>query len=321
MELPLAIVAFKLRRRANITRDERLLVFTGIDYTERDKLYEQAKTSLKIKGEQTDVDERSSGTSSSSGSKLSVKLEPAFSVIDHVEDREEVYLASGNRQHGYGSGWRGNSGHVGGFVGNRVWRGNSWHGGSGAGNGRGGISFASGHLRNKGGFGRGRWGGRPMNSLSPDGNVLLCVVCGSFRHLFWKLCGQLGYYACESSECCGGGNWEGSFIFRVSEFVRNWLWGHNCAVLDSACCSTVCGDKWPKCYLESLDEQESAEVQSEPGTKWFKVQVWGCRASEITRGLRNSSSSGWLESLYPNWCGEFWYSTSVGNGRYKEGWG
>ena len=47
MELPSAIVAFILLRRANITRDERLLVLTGMDYTERDKLYEQAKTSLK----------------------------------------------------------------------------------------------------------------------------------------------------------------------------------------------------------------------------------------------------------------------------------
>ena len=41
--------------------------------------------------------------------------------------------------------------------------------------------------------------------------------------------------------------------------------GRNCVVLDSACSSTVCGDKWLECYLESLDEQESAEVKSEPG--------------------------------------------------------
>ena len=116
IELPSAIVAFKLLRRANITRDERLLVLTGMDYTERDKLYEQAKTSLKkFKGEPTNVAGSSSGTNSSSGSKVAVKLEPAFSVTDHVGDNEEAYLASGYRQRGYGSGWRGNSGRGGAF--------------------------------------------------------------------------------------------------------------------------------------------------------------------------------------------------------------
>ena len=48
MKLPSAIdVAFKLLRRANNTRDERLLVLISMDYTDRDKLCEQAKTSLK----------------------------------------------------------------------------------------------------------------------------------------------------------------------------------------------------------------------------------------------------------------------------------
>ena len=229
MELPSAIVAFKLLRRANITCDERLLVLTGMDYTERDKLYEQAKTSLKkFKGEQTNVAGSSSGTNSSSGSKVAVKLEPAFSVTDHVGDNKEAYLASGYRQRGYGNGWRGNSGRGGAFGGNRVWRGNSWHGGSGAGNGRGGTSFGPGHLRNRGGFGRGWGDGRPMNPVGPDGNVLLWRACCLWlisASCCCKLSGQLGEYGCESSECRGGGNWEGSFIHRVSKFVRNGLWG------------------------------------------------------------------------------------------------
>ena len=271
MELPSAIVAFKLLRRANITRDERLLVLTGMDYTERDKLYEQAKTSLKkFKGEQTNVAGSSSGTNNSSGSNVAVKLEPAFSVTDHVGDNEEAYLASGYRQRGYGSGWRGNSGRGGAFGGNRVWRGNSWRGGSGAGNGRGGTSFGPGHLRNRGGFGRGRGGGRPMNPVGPDGSVLLCVACGSFRHLVancpdsWENMGVNQVSVVEEET-------EKAVLFtgfpNLSEMGCE---GRNCAVLDSACSSTVCGDKWLECYLESLDEQDSAEVKSEPGTKWFK---------------------------------------------------
>ena len=48
MKLPSGIdVAFKLLRRANTTRDERLLVPISMDYIDRDKLCEQAKTSLK----------------------------------------------------------------------------------------------------------------------------------------------------------------------------------------------------------------------------------------------------------------------------------
>ena len=33
------------------------------------------------------------------------------------------------------------------------------------------------------GFVRGKGGGKPINPFGPDGNVLLCVACGSFRHL------------------------------------------------------------------------------------------------------------------------------------------
>ena len=46
MGLPPAIAAFMLLKKANITTDERLLVLTGMDYSDRDQLYEQAKRSL-----------------------------------------------------------------------------------------------------------------------------------------------------------------------------------------------------------------------------------------------------------------------------------
>ena len=32
----------------------------------------------------------------------------------------------------------------------------------------------------------------------------------------------------------------------------------NCAVLDCACCSTVCGETWMRCYLQSLGEDDRA---------------------------------------------------------------
>ena len=51
MKLPPEILAFKLLKRANLTSEEHLLVLTGMDYTDKATLYDQAKKSLrKLKG-------------------------------------------------------------------------------------------------------------------------------------------------------------------------------------------------------------------------------------------------------------------------------
>ena len=69
MTLPPEILAFKLLRKANITKEEKLLVLTGMNYENKTTLYEEAKKSLKkFKG--------SDGESSTSGS--SIKIEAAF---------------------------------------------------------------------------------------------------------------------------------------------------------------------------------------------------------------------------------------------------
>ena len=44
----------------------------------------------------------------------------------------------------------------------------------------------------------------------------------------------------------------------------------NCAVLDSACSSTVCGQQWFNGYIETLDEDEKAKVIKRNGYKTFK---------------------------------------------------
>ena len=46
MVLPPEILAFKLLRKANITREEKLLVLTGMNYDNKSTLYEEAKKSL-----------------------------------------------------------------------------------------------------------------------------------------------------------------------------------------------------------------------------------------------------------------------------------
>ena len=43
MKLPKAILTFKLLKSANMTAEERMLVLTGMDFDEAEKLYDQAK--------------------------------------------------------------------------------------------------------------------------------------------------------------------------------------------------------------------------------------------------------------------------------------
>ena len=47
MKMPSEILAIKLIRKANISREEKLLVLTGLDFERRETLYEDAKKSLK----------------------------------------------------------------------------------------------------------------------------------------------------------------------------------------------------------------------------------------------------------------------------------
>ena len=54
MKLPSEILAFKLIRNANISKEEKFLVLKGMHYLNKDTLYEEAKLSLKkFKGDMT----------------------------------------------------------------------------------------------------------------------------------------------------------------------------------------------------------------------------------------------------------------------------
>ena len=89
MKLPSEILAFKLLRKAHISKEEKMLVLTGMNYKNKSTLYEEAKQSLKkFKG---DI----SGGSASLGS--SVKLEPTF-----LAENEEALLACGYVRQGQG---------------------------------------------------------------------------------------------------------------------------------------------------------------------------------------------------------------------------
>ena len=82
MSLPSEILAFKLLKKAYITKEEKLLVLTGMNFDNKAYLYEEAKSSLKkFKGDSIHARDNE---------KVSIKLEPAY-----LAENEDILLAAG----------------------------------------------------------------------------------------------------------------------------------------------------------------------------------------------------------------------------------
>ena len=223
IKLPSEILAFKLLRRANINKEEKMLVLTGMNYANRETLYEEAKQSLKkFKG---DITEGSISTAAS------VKLEPAF-----LAENEEALLAAGYYKQGQGK---------------RSVR-----------TGRGGYSRGGGQR------GQGQEARRKMNPTGPDGKPLTCRVCGSYRHLMkdcpdsWENIKKVNIVEDENVVLFTGYNKEE--IYQLGVDARN------CAILDSACSSTVCGQNWMDSYINSLNEVDRKKIKQTTGERTFK---------------------------------------------------
>ena len=251
MTLPSEILAFKLIRKANITKEEKLLVLTGMNYDNKGTLYEEAKQSLKkFKG----------GDSSSSAA---IKLEPKF-----ITDNEEAFLAAG-----YGRGKRGKQG-----GGDRE---ESWQRWRPRRRGPGGPQFSGTEYRRqgaRGGYQQTESGSRisqpsdrnrkNINPLGPDGRTLTCKSCGSYRHLLpacpdsWENMRKIKVVEEEHAVLFTG--------YNTEEVRRLGVDARNCAVLDSACSSTVCGDSWLNNYIESLDKNDRQKVKQTKGQRVFK---------------------------------------------------
>ena len=223
LKLPTEILAFKLLRKANISKEEKMLVLTGMNYSNKETLYEEAKQSLKkFKGGVTEV-------SASLGP--SIKLEPTF-----LAENEEALLAAGYVKQGQGK--------------------RSVKTGRG-GNTQGGRQRAQGpEVR------------RRMNPTGPDGKVLTCRVCGSYRHLMkdcpdsWENIKKVHLVEDENVVLFTGYNKEE--IYQLGIDARNY------AILDSACSSTVCGQNWIDSYINSLNEGDRKKVQQTVGERTFK---------------------------------------------------
>lgn len=237
--LPQEILAFKLLRRANITKEEKLLVLTGMDYSMKATLYDQAKKSLKkFKGDQA-----VGGDSKN----IAIKLEPAY-----LAEHEEALMAAGYIHQ----------------------------------------SRAQWNPRGRGipGRGRGRWRGagprgpiqdrtrgRPVNPTGQDGRVARCFACGSYRHMLancpesWENQAKVN---CVKDDAQLTSEIDEKCVLFTGSIKENMVMlgteARNCAILDSACSSTVCGETWMKCYIDSLDEHDRMKVLCDTGKKTFK---------------------------------------------------
>ena len=57
--------------------------------------------------------------------------------------------------------------------------------------------------------------------------------------------------------------------FQKEEISHLEIDARNCAVLDSACSSTVCEENWINSYIASLDEHDKRKIQKSEGQKVF----------------------------------------------------
>ena len=238
IKLPEEILCFELLSSANISKPEKMLILSGINFEKKDDLFDQVKKSLKkFKGELASNDDIVGATAT-------LKLEPTF-----VASQEEA-LVTDNFQYQRGRSWpRGR-----GFRGAANYGGRKTdHGGSARGND---------YVKPV----------KPVNPRGPDGNPLSCHGCGSYRHLVGG-CPHSYENARKTQQAHISESAENVVLFtgyNRSEIERLGEEAINCAVLDTACTSTVCGTKWMQCFLDGFSERERENVTTSEGHKVFK---------------------------------------------------
>lgn len=260
MTLPKPIVAFKLLKGANISKEQRMLVLTGLDFNNKEGLYEQAKASLKkYLGDNNKI----------SNVPMALKVEST-----HSTDQEALVASNYTRRP-----WQTR----GGFANRPMRGGNHWRGSYQPQTGRGYHSQGSNTVR-----------GKKMNPAGSNGRPLLCKSCGSFRHLLsecpdsYERMPQVHWANDYPNDCHDydydyppeddnieeneDRNEDADVFFANNRHSMKELSieSRNCAVLDSGCSSNVCGQAWFDCYVDSLSSEERRQVIEEEGRKTFK---------------------------------------------------
>ena len=217
MNLPSSILAFKLLKCANLTTDEHMIVLSGINYDEANTLYEQAKKSLKkYKGDQV---------ATKNTIDTVTKLDAAY-----LAENEEVLLAARYiRKPSIAQQPHRSCPDFSNRFNNYNFRRDKIH--------------PQQKLT------------RSMNPKGADGSTLTCISCGYYRHLLpdcphsWENM-QANVVETDNIDEEEVVLFTGSLTNEIRQLGSE---ATNCAVLDSACSSTVCGENWLSMYFGSLD--------------------------------------------------------------------
>ena len=226
-----------------------------MNYDNKKTLYEEAKKSLKkFKGD----------TESGSTSSATIKLEPTFLV-----DNDEALLTAG-----YMKGTQ--QGKQGGGDREENWR--RWRSSRGGTRAR---EFPRTEYRRqgvRGGYQHTESGSRisqpsnrkkkNINPVGPDSRTLTCKSCGSYCHLLHACPDSL-----ENMAKIDIAKEEHAVLFtgyNTEEVQHLGIDARNYAVLDSACSSTVYGDKWINNYIQSLDNRDRLKIKQRDSQKVFK---------------------------------------------------
>ena len=140
--------------------------------------------------------------------------------------------------------------------------------------------------RNRGHFtfrGRGKYQQNAKNKLDQNGEPIRCFICGSWNHLSNNCPDQEHTETFEVAENENSEDEECGVVLFTQEngffevFTTDSI---NCAVLDSACSSTVCGKRWLSEFMKNLSELEKSKVKRSIGVRRFKFGS-GCVLKSI----------------------------------------
>ena len=116
-----------------------------------------------------------------------------------------------------------------------------------------------------------------MNPMGPDGKILTCRCCRSTRHLVakcphsWENMSKTNVTDIKAKVNITEDKYVVIFTgYHKGDIAQLSIDARNCAVLDSACSSTVCRDTWLENYLNSLDHEDRRKIKRSFGQKIFK---------------------------------------------------
>ena len=107
-----------------------------------------------------------------------------------------------------------------------------------------------------------------MNPTGADGKTLSCRCCGSYRH-HMKDCPD----SWENIRRVNIVENENVVLFtryNKDEIQQLGIDARNCAILDSALSSIVCGENWIDSYINSLNEDDRQKIGQTVGETRFK---------------------------------------------------